>query len=256
LQTDKEKSNHIILRSNDCASFTDVFASKSDDTTSIETENSNDAPEQTNLHCNDEKVRPKVLLERNSKSVPIQPEETKVSHDYIVTQDFIQEVSSGFTDEETIEVVDILTTNTTIEVELAYLFLKVSIEGKNTIQAKQKEISCRYSYGKRFEIGVQELIVKKNISEQTIGVDKIKNIKTFSADSISKFTQPQIQIILDYFNEGEKVRPKVPLEQNGVVNHVSNTDSTNIISRADMTKKTSPIAQASAPPIFEPEVDI
>ncbi|CAG8852201.1 18910_t:CDS:1, partial [Racocetra persica] len=39
----------------------------------------------------------------------------------------------------------------------------------------------------------------------------------------------------------EKVRPKVPLEQNGIVNHVSNTDSTNIISRADMTKKTSPI---------------
>ncbi|CAG8783718.1 13499_t:CDS:1, partial [Dentiscutata erythropus] len=32
-----------------------------------------------------EKVRPKVPLEQNSKSVPIQPEETKVSHDYIVT---------------------------------------------------------------------------------------------------------------------------------------------------------------------------
>ncbi|CAG8803688.1 24177_t:CDS:2, partial [Racocetra persica] len=162
------------------------------------------------------------------------------------TQDFIQEVSSGFTDEETIEVIDVLTTNMTIEVELAHLFLKVSIEGKNTIQAKQKEISCHYLYGKRFEMGVQELM---------IGVDKIKNIKIFSADSILKFIQPQIQIILDYFNEGEKVRPKVLLEQNGVVNHVSNTDSTNIISKADMTKKTSPIAQTSAPPIFEPEVD-
>ncbi|CAG8784637.1 7708_t:CDS:2, partial [Racocetra persica] len=156
---------------NDCVSFTDAFASKSDDTTSIETENSNDALNRQTyivMKLYSEKVRPKVLLEQNSKSVPIQPEETKVSHDYIVTQDFIQEVSSGFTDEETIEVVDILTTNTTIEVELAYLFLKVSIEGKNTIQAKQKEISCRYSYGKRFEIGVQELIVKKNISEQTV----------------------------------------------------------------------------------------
>ncbi|RIB19158.1 hypothetical protein C2G38_2036293 [Gigaspora rosea] len=57
-----------------------------------------------------EKVKPKVPLEQNSKSVPIQPEETKVSHDYIVAQDFIQEVSSGFTDEEIIEVVDVLTT--------------------------------------------------------------------------------------------------------------------------------------------------
>ncbi|CAG8839865.1 20548_t:CDS:1, partial [Racocetra persica] len=53
LQIDKEKSNHIILRSNDRASSTDAFASKSDDTTSIETENSNDAPEQTNLHCDE-----------------------------------------------------------------------------------------------------------------------------------------------------------------------------------------------------------
>ncbi|CAG8733382.1 2785_t:CDS:2, partial [Dentiscutata erythropus] len=149
-----------------------------------------------------------------------------------LAQDFIQEVSSGFTDKEIIEVVDILTTNTTIEVELAYLFLK-----------------------KRFEMGVQELMdIIKHLSGLTletlrkrtqrsiklyklikkIGVDKIKNIKTFS----------------------EKVRPKVPLEQNGVVNHISNTDSTNIISRADMTKKTSPIAQASAPSIFEPEVDV
>ncbi|CAG8605319.1 11958_t:CDS:2 [Dentiscutata erythropus] len=120
------------------------------------------------------KVRPKVPLEQNSKLVPIQPEETKVSHDYIVAQNFIQEVSSEFTDEKTIKVIDVLTTNMTIEVELAHLFLKVN----------------------------------------------------------------------------EKVRPKVPLE------HVSNTDSTNIISRADMTKKTSSIAQASAPSIFEPEVNV
>lgn len=71
-----------------------------------------------------EKVRLKVPLEQNSKSVLIQPEETKGSHDDIVAQDFIQEVSSGFTDEEIIEVVDVFTTNTAIEVELAHLFLK------------------------------------------------------------------------------------------------------------------------------------
>src|SRR4051812_41937331 len=156
----------------------------------------------------------------------------------------------------------------TIEVELAHLFLEVSIEGKNTTQAKQKEISCRYSYGKKFEKGVQEIIAKDNVSDQTarkqlfqdiikhlsgitletlrkrtqraikiyklfekIGVDKIKNIKSYSVDSISKFTKPQIQIILDYFSGSyadtelkkpnsysgskniEKVRPKVPLEK-------------------------------------------
>ncbi|CAG8618552.1 7807_t:CDS:2 [Ambispora gerdemannii] len=146
-----------------------------------------------------EKVRPKVPLEQN-QSVSVQkhisnpaklsdcevgqvqalPEETKVLHDYIVAQDFIQEVSSGFTDEDVIEVIDgnlILTTNTTIEVELAHF-------------------------------------------------------------------------------ETEKVRPKVPLEQNHVVNSVSNTKSTNFIGRSDMTKKTSLTPQVSAPPIFEPEVKV
>ena len=200
------------------------------------------------------------------------PKDTKVSHDYIVAQDFIQEVSSELIDEDDIQVIDgkqELTTDMTIEVELAHLFLKVSIEGKNTIQAKQKEISYRYSYRKKFEKGVQEIIAKDNVSDQTARkqlfqdiikhlsgitletlrkrteraikiyklfekiVDRIKNIKSsYSADSISKFTKPQIQIILNYFSESdyadmklkkpnsysvckntEKMRPKVPLEK-------------------------------------------
>ncbi len=64
---------------------------------------------------------------------------------------------------------------------------------------------------------------------EKIGVDKIKNIKSYSMDSISKFTMPQIQIILNYFSGSyvklkkpnsyseskniEKVRPKVSLEK-------------------------------------------
>ncbi|GBC09900.1 hypothetical protein RclHR1_00920018 [Rhizophagus clarus] len=200
------------------------------------------------------------------------PKDTKVSHDYIVAQDFIQEVSSELIDEDDVQVIDgnqELTTDMTIEVELAHLFLEVSIEGKNTTQARQKEISCRYSYGKRFEESVQEIIARDNVSDQTarkqlfqdiikhlsgitletlrkrtqraikiyklfekIGVDRIKNIKSYSADSISKFTKHQIQIILNYFGGScyadaeikkpnsyseckdiEKVRPKVPLEK-------------------------------------------
>ncbi|CAG8509458.1 1130_t:CDS:2 [Ambispora leptoticha] len=151
----------------------------------VTTNDNTDSSKEKLLKSCSEKVRPKVPLEQNSQSVLVQkhisnpaklsdcevgqvqalPEETKVSHNYIVAQDFIQEVSSRFTDEDIIEVIDgnlILTTNTTIEVELAHLFLKVSIEGKNTIQAKQKEISCRYSYGKRFEMEVQELMAEKN----------------------------------------------------------------------------------------------
>src|SRR6266498_3857881 len=221
------------------------------------------------------------------------PKDTKVSHDYIVAQDFIQEVSSELIDEDDIQIIDgnqELTTDMTIEVELAHLFLEVSIEGKNTTQAKQKEISCRYSYGKKFEKGVQEIIAKDNVSDQTarkqlfqdimkhlsgitletlrkrtqraikiyklfekIGVDRIKNIKSYSADSISKFTKPQIQIILDYFSGSgyadtelkkpnsysvskniEKVRPKVPLEK----------------SQGSVPKKL-PDARVSTPPISQ-----
>ncbi|PKC55537.1 hypothetical protein RhiirA1_503177, partial [Rhizophagus irregularis] len=53
--------------------------------------------------------------------------------------------------EDDVQVIDgnqELTTDMTIEVKLVHLFLEVSIEGKNTTQARQKEISCRYSYGK------------------------------------------------------------------------------------------------------------
>src|SRR5436305_1165625 len=60
-----------------------------------------------------------------------------------------------------------LTTEMTIEVKLAHLLLNVSIEGKNTTQAKQKEISCHYSYEKRFEESVQEIIARDNVSDQT-----------------------------------------------------------------------------------------
>ncbi|CAG8658031.1 4804_t:CDS:10, partial [Acaulospora morrowiae] len=163
------------------------------------------------------------------------------------TQDFIQEVSSGFTDEEIIEVIDVLTTNTTIEVELAHLFLK-------------------------FEIGIQELMVKENISEQTarkrLFQDIIKHLSGITLESLRKRTQRSIKLYkliekigvdkiknIKTIHESEKVRPKVPLDQNDVVNHVSNTESTDIISRADMIKQTSSIAQKSVPPIFEPEVD-
>ena len=98
------------------------------------------------------------------------PKDTKVSHDYIVAQDFIQEVSSELIDEDDIQIIvgnQELTIDMTTEVELAQLFLEVSIEGKNTTQAKQKEISCRYSYGKKFEKGVQEIIARDNVSDQT-----------------------------------------------------------------------------------------
>ncbi|CAG8693648.1 8351_t:CDS:2 [Funneliformis mosseae] len=86
--------------------------------------------------------------------------------------------------------------------------------------------------------GNQELTIDMTIEVEfthlflKIGVDRIKNIKSYNANSISKFTKSQIQIILDYFDRSgytdmelkkpnsysgckntEKVRPKVLLEK-------------------------------------------
>src|SRR2546423_9656812 len=72
------------------------------------------------------------------KEAQVLLKDTKVSYDYIVAQDFIQEVSSELIDEDDIQIINgnqELTTDMTIEVELAHLFLEVSIEEKNTIQA-------------------------------------------------------------------------------------------------------------------------
>ncbi|GES97916.1 hypothetical protein GLOIN_2v1870293 [Rhizophagus clarus] len=242
--------------------------STSQNTSNIPLEDPNDSVE-TEANKSNSQSLGETIPEVTSQ---VLPKETKVSHDYIIAQDFIQEVTSELIDEDDIQVIDgnqELTTDMTIEVELAHLFLKVSIEGKNTTQAKQKEILCRHLYGKKFEESIQEIIAGDNVSDQTarkqlfqdiikhlsgitletlrkrtqraikiyklfekIGVDRIKNIKSYSADSISKFTKSQIQIILDYFSGSgyadmelkkpnsysgckntEKVRPKVPLEK-------------------------------------------
>uniref|UniRef100_U9SQR6 Uncharacterized protein n=1 Tax=Rhizophagus irregularis (strain DAOM 181602 / DAOM 197198 / MUCL 43194) TaxID=747089 RepID=U9SQR6_RHIID len=150
--------------------------------------------------------------------VQVLPKDTKVSYDYIVAQDFIQEVSSELIDEDDVQVIDgnqELTTDMTIEVELAHLFLE-HLSGI-TLETLRKRTQRAIKIYKLFE---------------KIGVDRIKNIKSYSADSISKFTKPQIQIILNYFGGScyadteiknpnsyseckdiEKVRPKVPLEK-------------------------------------------
>ena len=90
------------------------------------------------------------------------PKETK-SHDYIIAQDFIQEVSSELIDEDNIQIIDgnqKLTTEMTIEVELAHLFLEVNIEGKNTTQAKQKRFHITIHIGKSSKKSFKKLLSK------------------------------------------------------------------------------------------------
>ncbi|CAG8528664.1 6201_t:CDS:10 [Funneliformis mosseae] len=80
------------------------------------------------------------VTSQSSISPPIKEDSAKTETNTSIVQDFIQEVSSELIDEDDIQIIDgnqELTIDMTIEVELAHLFLKVSIEGKNTIQLKK-----------------------------------------------------------------------------------------------------------------------
>ncbi|CAG8774978.1 9763_t:CDS:2, partial [Rhizophagus irregularis] len=96
----------------------------------------------------------KLSIFQNNSSMPLE-DSVETETNTSITQDFIQKVSSELIDEDDVQVIDgnqELTTDMIIEVELAHLFL---------------EISCCYSYGKRFEESVQEIIARDNVSDQT-----------------------------------------------------------------------------------------
>ncbi|RIA79844.1 hypothetical protein C1645_839803 [Glomus cerebriforme] len=122
-QRNKEKK---LLRESALSCRDQDEHSISQNTSSILFEDPNDSVETENNISSSQPLGgtvPKV-------SFQVLPKETK-SHDYIIAQDFIQEVSSELIDEDDIQIIDgkqELTTDMTIEVELAHLFLEVSIE--------------------------------------------------------------------------------------------------------------------------------
>ncbi|CAJ0748121.1 2796_t:CDS:2 [Entrophospora sp. SA101] len=120
--------------------------------------------------------------------------------------------------------------------DIICLYQNACVAEKDAIEANQSEISCWCLYAKRFkgmvkdfmindEIGekkvkgrVYDFIIKQvpgikhgNLCKQTqkalkiynlfekIGINKIQHIKTYSADTISRFTNLQIQTIIDHF---------------------------------------------------------
>ncbi|CAG8771310.1 17295_t:CDS:1 [Cetraspora pellucida] len=129
-----------------------------------------------------------------------------------------------------------ITQNSEIIQVIICLYRNACDAEKDAIEANQSEISCWCFYAKRFkgmvkdfminnEIGekkakgqVYDFIIKripgtkrKNLCKQTqkalriynlfekIGMDKIQFIKTYSTDTISRFTNLQIQTIIDHF---------------------------------------------------------
>ncbi|CAG8556676.1 17037_t:CDS:2, partial [Acaulospora colombiana] len=125
-------------------------------------------------------------------------------------------------------------------IELAHLYQKARKAKKNTIYTKQEEILSWYYYAEGFEKRVDILSIsrnnkraddlariqvydeiwnclsgvsRENFRKQTqrackiyklfngIGKDKTKRVKSYSANGISKLTNPQIQYIIEYFSK-------------------------------------------------------
>ncbi|CAG8647918.1 10415_t:CDS:2 [Gigaspora rosea] len=121
---------------------------------------------------------------------------------------------------------------------IAHLYEKACNAENETLKANQAEILCLYNYFKEFYFQVKEIMRADQIGEkkakgiiynfiikqipgtkrenlykktyrakkihelfEKIGVDKIKYIKTYSANSISELTNDKIQTIIDYFSK-------------------------------------------------------
>ena len=86
------------------------------------------------------------------------PKDTKVSHDDIVAQDFIQEVSSELIDEDDIQIIDRnqeLTADVTIEVELAQV-----LKGRTLHRRNKKRFHVAIHMGKSSKKAFKKLLPK------------------------------------------------------------------------------------------------
>ncbi|PKC56552.1 hypothetical protein RhiirA1_473843 [Rhizophagus irregularis] len=87
---------------------------------------------------------------------------------------------------------------------LAQLCDKAFDAGDKANQANQEKILCWYLYMKDFIIRLNGIIYRKD-PKKWVGLDKIKYIKSYSATSISKLTNEQIQEVIDYGIFSEKL---------------------------------------------------
>src|SRR5271154_6014703 len=76
---------------------------------------------------------------------------------------------------------------------------------------------------------------------EKIGMDKLQYIKTYSADTISKFIDPQIQIIIDHFTE----KPNMEFTDEAE-NEEQDDDQNNVLEVLSPKESTTPIPLAHA----------
>ncbi|CAG8772807.1 18532_t:CDS:2, partial [Dentiscutata erythropus] len=87
---------------------------------------------------------------------------------------------------------------------------------ESAMKANQEEILCWCLYAKEFKDLVRYFMTKYNI-----GTDKIQYIKTYSANSISRFTNEELQKVIDYFSSNHDNSSTEISTTSGLSNHVT-----------------------------------
>ncbi|CAG8577818.1 10796_t:CDS:2 [Ambispora gerdemannii] len=184
-----------------------------------------------------EQKKEQGLIQEISTSIKDQSQATKISANNSpkmfaknhVTKNLIQE-SSGKDD-----VILFSASKSKVLLNLTHLYKKACDAEKQAIKVNQDEITCWYYYIIEFDNQVKNLMKSDHIGEkkakgqiydfiiaqlntkrkmlqkqnqkarkiynlfEKIKIDKIQHIKTFSTDAISRFTNSQIQTIIDHF---------------------------------------------------------
>ncbi|CAJ0833942.1 13287_t:CDS:2 [Entrophospora sp. SA101] len=136
----------------------------------------------------------------------------------IDVQPLIEELRIEPLVEDTVKVVNVDKNSTdkqSLAIELVHLFEKISLAENNTKRAKVEEITSWYQYRKHFEKRLDDILPENQRNDkraydlasgqiydemlQYLSDDKIKRIKTYSANKLSKLTDVQIDTIKKHF---------------------------------------------------------
>ncbi|CAJ0869936.1 16595_t:CDS:2, partial [Entrophospora sp. SA101] len=136
----------------------------------------------------------------------------------IDVQPLIEELRIEPLMEDTVKVVNVDKNSTdkqSLAIELVHLFEKISLAENNTKRAKVEEITSWYQYRKHFEKRLDDILPENQRNDkraydlasgqiydemlQYLSDDKIKRIKTYSANKLSKLTDVQIDTIKKHF---------------------------------------------------------
>ncbi|GES83080.1 hypothetical protein GLOIN_2v1838494 [Rhizophagus clarus] len=204
--------------------------------------------------CNKEKKNEKNgqgLIQEISSSVPKDNHVTKISKTAQSRKsDNSDALVSSFHGTSMIE----------ISQHLAQLCDKALIAEEHRLEANQEEILCWYHYERNFVFQLEALCDKNKIGEKKargliydevvkqvniLRLDKIQYIKSYSANEISKFTNDEIQKIMDHFSN--KPSTDFSEDRDNFINDDSSsqTDASEVranpLVSAEVSKSTAPI---------------